>query len=101
MTTNAEKFTEGPLTLELDDADSVTVVWRGRSVARDPGEFVLPVLSRALEMGEKLNKRVVLDFRGLEYLNSSTLTPVIRVLEQAKRGRASMSVLYDSKLKWQ
>ncbi len=99
---SVEKFVEGPLMLELEEgAKSVSVVWRGRSIARDPGSFIVPILTRALEAGEKTNKRVVLDFRALEYLNSSTLTPVIRIIEQANRGQASMSVLYNGSLKWQ
>ena len=42
-----------------------------------------------------------MDFRTLEYLNSSTITPVIRVLEMAKRGTVSLSIIYDASLKWQ
>ena len=43
----------------------------------------------------------MLDFRKLEYLNSSTITPVIRILEQAKRGTALVTVVYNAELKWQ
>ena len=70
-------------------------------MARDPGPFILPVLTRALDLGQKANKPVVLDFRDLEYLNSSTISPVIRILEQAKRGEARLTVCYRNDLKWQ
>lgn len=97
-----ESFVDGPLTLEMDKAsEGVTVTWRGRSVARDPAIFVLPILMRAVEEAQRSNGRVVLDFRQIEYLNSSTITPVVRVLEQAKRGDTRLTVRYDSTLKWQ
>ncbi|MBI1949430.1 MAG: hypothetical protein HYS27_27335 [Deltaproteobacteria bacterium] len=97
-----EQFEDGSLKLTLDDNGGIlTLVWQGRSVAREPGLFLLPILTRLIERGEKDKKRIVLDFRKLEYLNSSTVTPIIRVLEQAKRGTAMVSVIYDAELKWQ
>lgn len=97
-----EEFEDGTLKLQVSEsADSITVTWRGRSVAREPGHFLLPILTRVLERGGQREKRVVMDFRHLEYLNSSTITPVIRVLELAKRGTACVSVVYDAELKWQ
>lgn len=97
-----EEFEDGALKLEVGEgADCISVTWRGRSVARDPGHFILPILTRVVEEGGRKGKRVVIDFRFLEYLNSSTITPVIRILELAKRGTASVSVVYDAELKWQ
>ena len=97
-----DKFVDGSLHLEWhEDAANVTVLWTGRSVAREPGLFILPIMTRAMECAQRHEKRVVLDFRQLEYLNSSTITPVIRTLEQAKRGSNQVTVLYTSALKWQ
>ncbi len=98
----AEQFEDGPLTLEVAETDAnVVVTWRGRSIAREPGQFLLPILTRVVEQGERANKRVLLDFRALEYLNSSTITPVIRILEQARRGTTQLTVVYKTELKWQ
>lgn len=97
-----EHFEDGSLKLTLDDGgDALTLTWQGRSVAREPGHFLLPILTKLVERSEREAKRLVLDFRKLEYLNSSTITPVIRVLEQAKRGTALVTVTYDAALKWQ
>jgi len=99
---NTETFSDDALTLVLFDAqDEVRLEWQGVSMARDPGSFLLPVLSRALDRGLQRNKPVVIDFQKLEYLNSSTLTPVIRVLEQARRGHGRVKVLYRRDVKWQ
>ncbi|HJW75972.1 MAG TPA: hypothetical protein VJ787_09920 [Thermoleophilia bacterium] len=97
-----ETFEDGPLRLELTETDTeLTVTWRGRSMAREPGLFLLPILTRTVEDSERKRKRVIFDFRFLEYLNSSTITPVIRILEQAKRGSTSLSVIYSADAKWQ
>ena len=40
-------------------------------------------------------------FAFLEYMNSSTITPVIKVLERAKRGTMNVTVLFDASRKWQ
>jgi hypothetical protein len=34
-------------------------------------------------------------------MNSSTITPVIKILERAKRGETQIEVVYQKSLKWQ
>jgi hypothetical protein len=97
-----ETFTEGPLTLTLTESEkALSLEWLGMSMAREPSTFLLPILTRALELGMQLQKPLIIDFRKLEYLNSSTITPVIRVLEQARRGTAQVKIDYDKNVKWQ
>ena len=99
---SSDTFVEGALTLELhDEATAIRVVWSGRSTAREPGKFILPILFKAIEKGVRQNKEVVIDFERLNYLNSSTITPVIRILDQAKRGDAKVVIVYNKSLKWQ
>ncbi len=98
----AKTHTQGLLTLEVEHTtDQVMVRWRGKSTSREPSEFILPILTRALDDCVQESKRLVIDFRGVEYLNSSSITPIIRVLELVKRGRGSASVVYSRDLKWQ
>ena len=80
-----ETVNDKTLTLELtDEGSEVLVRWLGRSTAREPRTFLQPVLTRMLDASVALKKPLVLDFRALEYLNSSTITPVVRLLQQAK-----------------
>ena len=93
---------DGPLTLHVhENGNVIEITWRGRSVAREPGQFILPILTKALDAAEHLGKKITIDFRQVEYLNSSTITPLIRILEQAKRGKAAVMVRYNSALNWQ
>ncbi len=96
-----ETFNERNLTIELDDGEVVRINWLGKSTAREPSQFVLPVLSKALELAAAGDKPIEIDFQRLEYMNSSTITPLIRILEQAKRGSAKVKVIYSKALKWQ
>ena len=95
-------FSNKELQLDVRYEDAATrVVWTGRSTARDPGSFIAPVLAEALKLGGEASKPVLIDFRQLEYMNSSTITPVIRVLHEARKGQQSVAILYQKELKWQ
>ena len=97
-----QTFRQNALTLELhEDESAVSVVWSGRSTGREPGPFIVPVLTRAVEMGRAQNKPLVLDFQSMAYMNSSTITPIIRLLGKAMRTISSVRVVYKKDLKWQ
>jgi hypothetical protein len=97
-----EVFSDGPLSLRLYETDEmVCLEWRGQSMAREPARFLLPILSKALDLGLQRDKRLAIDFQQLEYLNSSTITPVIRILEHARRGHSRVRIVYNKALKWQ
>jgi len=72
-----------------------------KSSDRDPGKFITPILSSMLERGGNGSKRIVLDFQKLLYLNSSTITPIIRLLDEARRGSHRITVTYQKGTKWQ
>ena len=98
----AQTYTDDALALRLFETDdAVRLEWSGMSMAREPGKFISPILARALDLGLQSNKPLVIDFKSLEYLNSSTITPVIRILEHARRGHSAVRIVYDRSLKWQ
>lgn len=97
-----ETVADKALTLELsDDGEEVVVKWLGRSTARDPRTFLAPTLTRMLDASIAQRKPLVLDFRALEYLNSSTITPIVRLLQQARTNAARVIVRYRDDLPWQ
>jgi len=97
-----ESFVSNLLRIEVqEDNDSIVAYWSGKSVDRNPGKFINPILVGILHKSSDLKKRIILDFQKLDYMNSSTITPVIKILERAKRGKAQVTVLYKKLLKWQ
>ena len=97
-----QTYTSDQLRLEVStDNESLSVRFHGKSMLRDPNEFLMPILLRALSEANEKQRRLLLDFRSLTYMNSSTLTPVIKLLEQARIGEGMLTVLYRKSLKWQ
>lgn len=95
-------YTNNLLTIEVfEDDDIIRASWRGKSIEREPAEFITPILIGIIRSSSHKNKKVELDFRKLTYMNSSTITPIIKVLERAKRGSTQITVRYDKTLKWQ
>lgn len=97
-----ETFVSNLLKIELEEKkDSITINWSGKSIDREPGKFITPILVNAIKRSSGLNKKIIVDFRDLAYMNSSSITPVIKILERAKRGRTQIRVVYKKCLKWQ
>ena len=96
------QYTNGLLNIDVsEEGANITVIWSGKSVDREPSKFITPILVRLVKRCSERNKRLVLDFRHLSYMNSSTITPIIKILERARRGSTQVTVLYDGDLKWQ
>ena len=95
-------FENGLLKLEVvENSDAISVDWQGKSTERNPGAFLTPILLKILKNSSDTNKRIILDFRNLQYMNSSTITPIIKILERAKKSNKYLTVLYNKSLKWQ
>lgn len=99
---SSQTLSEGTLTIEeLQTPDALTLVWRGKSNDRDPGRFLMPFLQAVLERSALEARPVVLDFAALDYMNSSTFSPLVKALEQASRAGLHLRVEYASARKWQ
>lgn len=74
-----ETFVGNLLKIELEEKkDAININWSGKSVDREPGKFITPILVNAIRRSSSLNKKIILDFRELAYMNSSSITPVIK-----------------------
>jgi hypothetical protein len=97
-----EKFSNELLEISVtEDKDSVNIYWSGKSIERQPSAFITPILIKFLKKCINNNKRMILDFSNIEYMNSSTITPIIKILERAKRSKVGVTVKYIGSLKWQ
>lgn len=84
-----------------EKGDSIVAKWTGKSVDRNPSKFITPLLADILERSNGVTNKIILDFQELDYMNSSTITPIIKILERAKRSRVRLVVKYNKLLKWQ
>ena len=97
----AKSFKSGELAIGVELTMSMLKLsWRGRSVARDPAEVLKPFFET---LGAHFDKQrdVELDFREFEYMNSSTLKPILAFVQTASGAVRSVQVKYDAKKNWQ
>ncbi len=96
------RWQEGDLALEASAVPGeLRLVWRGRSAARDPGRFLLPLLTDLVEVSRARAARLCLDFSDLEYMNSSTFTPIVKAIDEARRAGVPIALEYSQAKKWQ
>lgn len=100
--TDIKKYSEERLRIEIkDNQDAIEVSWFGKSDQRNPNQFIVPIMQEVLKAGLEARKQIIWNFVDLEYMNSSTITPIIKSLEQAKRNANRVRVLYNRSKKWQ
>ena len=94
-----ENLTEGTLTIEIKDAANVTMSWLGRSESREPSAVLNPYFAGiAAGIG---GKELVVDFTKLEYMNSSTVPPIIQLIKTLNEKNVTTKIYYDKESKWQ
>lgn len=76
-----------------------TVRWQGVSESPDPEKIVGPFLGDLIAQIDK--RKFVMDFTALEYMNSATLQPLLRVLRKLNEHEIETEVIYNPELEWQ
>lgn len=98
----SETFIKNLLKLDVEEkADAICVTWRGKSIDRDPGAFLNPILFNILEKSTGENKKVILDFKKIDYMNSSTIMSISKFIEKGKEDNNTIQVYYNGSRKWQ
>lgn len=73
--------------------------WRGQSGDRDPGARLTPYFSGLIPRLQGLE--LILAFENLEYMNSSTIPPIIGFMKQLDERGIQTRITYDAGSKWQ
>ena len=98
----SETFKSNLLTIEVEESDgAINIRWVGKSADRTPGVFINPILNDALVKSSAGNKEITMNFQDLEFMNSSSIAPIVKILDRAKRGNNRVSILYRKSLSWQ
>lgn len=95
------RYQADSLTVEsLRKQGNLVIRWTGRSDARDPARALHHVL-QAVGSDFKSAQSVEFDFRCLEYMNSSSIRPILMLVQQASTSASKVRVLYDGSKSWQ
>ncbi len=96
-----KKLEADGLTIEVKDSPfGMCVVWLGKSDTRDPGRSITPFLDQLVD-GRLAAKQVELDFTQFDYMNSSTIRPILTFIQKASGASKNVLVRYDGKKNWQ
>lgn len=99
---NVETYTSNMLSIEVKETQSdINITFKGKSIERDPSVFISPILKESLQNSKKFNKMIIMNFQELEYMNSSTITPIIKTMEKANDMNSSILIEYKKSKKWQ
>ncbi len=72
------------------------VKWFGQSTATDAKEVIRPFIHRAFDFCEKNGAEMEMDFCGLDYFNSSTVSSFVDAIGQAQLRGIKLAMFYSS-----
>lgn len=99
-----QSLSVGDLRIEavVDDVAHVArLSWGGKSNSRHPGEVLAPYFREVLAQARAHELSVELRFERLEHFNSSTITAIIQLIQDARARGVRLVLVYDQALKWQ
>lgn len=98
-----DPYSDNSLRIDVNEsrAGVLSLVWTGRSEARDISLPVLAYVERAFAEAVQRGLSVELRFERLRYVSSSTLTTFVRMFRSAERIGVTVHVVYDGNSRWQ
>jgi hypothetical protein len=75
--------------------------FRGRSSDRHPENVLGPYFATALASAAAHEGALELHFEELDYFNSSTITSLIQLIQEARAQGVKLTYVYDPALRWQ
>ncbi len=101
-TVEEKEFSNNSLKIVLRTAESgVELVWSGKNTEMDAGKFIAPILQETLEKAANGQKPIRVDFQALEFMNSSTISQLIIMLNNARDNDHRLELIYREASKWQ
>ncbi|MBN2737459.1 MAG: hypothetical protein JXR70_10800 [Spirochaetales bacterium] len=95
-----ENLHEGDLILSVSaSGKQVILKWQGESRSKDPAGFLDPYLSNLVHSLD--DNDLVVDFRELESMNSSTVLPIINLIKKLEEKTINTEILYNENSSWQ
>ncbi len=103
-----ETFSSGDLTIEVRETAlspsgpaSLALLWSGTSNHRQPTTLLAPFFSAVLARATLQAASIEMRFELLEHFNSSTITAIIQVVQEARARGVKLVLAFDPTLKWQ
>ena len=92
----------GDLSIEVGStAEGLELIWRGSSNSRNPGEALRAYFKVALAEASTRRAKLDLHFEHLIQFNSSTVSVLLHLVDEAVTAGVAMTYFYDGGLRWQ
>src|SRR5210317_1172390 len=92
-------YKEGNLEILLEEGNKNVLKWCGKSDERDPSSLLNPYFDKIL--GSLEGKELEITFSDLEYMNSSTVPPIIQLIKSLNNKSIKTKITYNKDSKWQ
>ena len=80
------------------DHDCVTLKFLGKCALFKPGVFLDPIFTDAYIANKQ---KILIDVSELEFMNSATMVPIMRLIEKVLLISMEMEIKYDDNIRWQ
>lgn len=100
MSDGIETFAKDGLSITVSRlGTNATMRWSGMCDAREPDSFLGPFLKRLTR--ELQGKKLTIDFREFEYMNSATVSPILQFIKTLDASDTPTVLVYDTRVAWQ
>ena len=77
------------------------LLWRGRSLDRQPNKTLAPYLAQAVASAAEARVSLEMHFEKLDYFNSATVMAIVQCLHSARKSGVHVRIVYDGGREWQ
>lgn len=81
--------------------NTLRLEWKGSIHSADPGDYLDPYLDLLVDTASSNGLSIVCDFSKLEYMNSSSIPPLIHLLRECGERELKAEFTYDANRKVQ
>lgn len=94
-----KNYNNDNMEIAIETGDINKLIWKGKSIDRDPSSTLNPYLSGLMD--DLKGKKLEVDFSELEYMNSSTVPPIIELAKNLDKNKIESVISYNSSSSWQ
>lgn len=84
----------------VEEKETIKIIWNGESLNLHPAKEIDPYFNELINQLPK-TKLIVIDFKQLKIMNSSTIPPILRLINNLENLNIKTNVLYDATQSWQ
>lgn len=82
-----------------ENMNLMRLIWSGESDDISPSKVLSPYLSKIAE--EVGNRKIVIELYDLDFINSSTVPPIVQFIKQCSKMNLEILILYSNSKEWQ